>query len=71
MIIDRQAGTYRAPDGTLVHYELRADGELVIHAESGALSGTSVLERDLVKLSDDPLWPDGWSRNRGAVSPSD
>ncbi len=65
MIRDGQVSTYQAPDGTPVHCELRADGELVIQAEDGRPTAPSVAGRDLVKLSDDPLWPDGWSRNRG------
>ncbi len=66
----RQRGTYRALDGSLVHCALRGD-EIEVEIESGSPARISSLERDLVKLSDDPDWPDRWDRNRGVAWPTD
>lgn len=66
----RQRGTYRALDGSLVHCVVRGD-EIEIEVEQGSPAHLSRLERDLVKLSDDPDWPDGWDRNHGVAWPTD
>jgi hypothetical protein len=49
-------GTYRTPSGTLVHCTSRADGTLRLDHEDA--SYTSQGGEELVKLSDDPFWPD-------------
>ncbi len=64
MIEVRHIGTYRTRDGALVHCVPRADGELRFEAEDGRLTEISLSEGDLVKLSDDPCWPDRWGRDR-------
>jgi len=52
----REPGTYRTTAGTLVHFRPTPDGTLVLDLEderSSKLGGEA-----LVKLSDDPYWPD-------------
>jgi hypothetical protein len=54
-----EPGTYRTTAGTLIHFRPTPDGRLVLDLESadetlrGKLGG-----EPLVKLSDDPYWPD-------------
>jgi hypothetical protein len=49
-------GTYRTRSGTLVHCTSRADGTLLLeHEDQSPLSKGC---EELVKLSDDPYWPD-------------
>lgn len=48
-------GTYRSRSGALVHCTSRADGTLRLeHEDSYSAKGGE----ELVKLSDDPYWPD-------------
>ncbi|HKY52492.1 MAG TPA: hypothetical protein VJP45_14650 [Candidatus Limnocylindria bacterium] len=49
-------GTYRTRSGTLVHCTPRPDGTLRCDREDRSYSGTG--GEELVKLSDDPYWPD-------------
>jgi hypothetical protein len=49
-------GTYRTRSGTLVHCTSRADGTLLLIHEDESLLSKGCDE--LVKLSDDPYWPD-------------
>jgi hypothetical protein len=51
----REAGTYRTSLGSLVHFRPAPDGSLILEAEGerGVAPGD-----ELVKLSDDPNWPD-------------
>jgi hypothetical protein len=49
-------GTYRTRSGTLVHCTSRADGTLRLDHEDPTYSAKGGDE--LVKLSDDPYWPD-------------
>jgi hypothetical protein len=49
-------GTYRTRSGTLVHCTSLADGTLQFEHEGPSYSGKGGDE--LVKLSDDPYWPD-------------
>jgi hypothetical protein len=52
----REPGTYRTPAGELIHFRIDRDGGLVVEHESEQTrSGIGV---PLVKLSDDPDWPD-------------
>jgi len=52
----REPGTYRTTAGTLVHFRPTPDGTVVLDVED---ERTSKLGGDaLVKLSDDPYWPD-------------
>lgn len=52
-----EPGTYRTKTGTLVHSRELADGSIVIEREDGA-SYPRIIGEELVKLSDDPNWPD-------------
>ena len=52
-----EPGTYRTRTGTLVHSRALADGSIRIEREDGAVHGRLGGE-ELVKLSDDPNWPD-------------
>lgn len=52
-----EPGTYRTPAGILVHSRELADGTIRIEREDGATHGRLGGE-ELVKLSDDPNWPD-------------
>jgi hypothetical protein len=49
-------GTYRARSGALVHCTSRADGTLRLEPEDASYSAKG--GEELVKLSDDPYWPD-------------
>jgi hypothetical protein len=49
-------GTYRTRSGALVHCTSRADGTLLLEHEDASHSSKGAEE--LVKLSDDPYWPD-------------
>jgi hypothetical protein len=59
----REPGTYRTTSGELIHCRIDRDGTLVLEPErpdliddvTGKLAGVSI---ELVKLSDDPNWPD-------------
>ena len=59
----REPGTYRSSAGELIHCRIDRDGVLVLESEgpgsggdvAGKLGGVSI---ELVKLSDDPNWPD-------------
>ncbi len=52
-------GTYRASDGGLVHVREHHEGGLVVEAERGTrVSPDSLDLAGLLKLSDDPFWPD-------------
>jgi len=52
-----EPGTYRTKTGILVHSRELADGSIRIEPEEGAAHGRLGGE-ELVKLSDDPNWPD-------------
>jgi len=54
-----------------VHRVLRAAGELEVEAEERRPAAMPLLERELVKVSDDPFWPDRWDRDRGTFWPTD
>ena len=52
----REPGTYRTPGGELIHFRIDREGRLVAELES---EHTRLrLGGELVKLSDDPDWPD-------------
>lgn len=51
----REPGTYRTRSGALVHSRAFADGTIVLVREDG---GRMASDDELVKLSDDPDWPD-------------
>jgi hypothetical protein len=56
-MLEREPGTYRTRAGSLVHLRPTPDGGVAAEHEDrapGRLGG----EADLVKLSDDPDWPD-------------
>lgn len=55
MTLMREPGTYRTSSGALVHSRAFPDGKIVLLREDGRHVGS---EDDLVKLSDDPDWPD-------------
>src|SRR5438045_2549064 len=59
----REPGTYRTSTGILVHSRALADGTIHLEREDGATYGRMGGE-ELVKLSDDPNWPD-WSPDIG------
>jgi hypothetical protein len=52
----REPGTYRTPAGELIHFRIDPDGDLVLHPEDERVRAR--LGVPLVKLSDDPDWPD-------------
>ena len=52
-----EPGTYRTRTGILIHSRQLADGSIRIEREDGATHARLGGE-DLVKLSDDPNWPD-------------
>jgi len=52
-----EPGTYRTRSGILIHSRTLADGSVIVIREDGATHGRTASE-DLVKLSDDPNWPD-------------
>lgn len=53
----REPGTYRTTAGTLVHFWRTPDGDLALFLEDERVVGKLGGEV-LVKLSDDPYWPD-------------
>ena len=53
----REPGTYRTRSGILVHTRALADGTIRIEREDGLAHGRLGGE-EVVKLSDDPDWPD-------------
>ena len=53
----REPGTYRTSSGILVHTRALADGTIHLEREDGEQHGRMGGE-ELVKLSDDPNWPD-------------
>jgi hypothetical protein len=54
-MVAREAGTYRTSLGSLVHFRPTPDGSLILEAEGARAVPPG---DDLVKLSDDPNWPD-------------
>jgi hypothetical protein len=52
-----EPGTYRTTAGTLVHFRPTPDGDLALDLEDESARGKLGGET-LVKLSDDPYWPD-------------
>lgn len=54
----REPGTYRTSSGELVHFRSDPDGSLVPELEDERLRGKLGGTIELVKLSDDPYWPD-------------
>ena len=52
----REPGTYRTPAGELIHFRIDRDGRLVAELEDERVRAR--LAGELVKLSDDPNWPD-------------
>ncbi len=54
-IATREPGTYRTTSGTLVHCRQEPDGSLRFEHEDGTPLRIDEL---MVKLSDDPDWPD-------------
>ena len=61
-------GTYRGRDGGLIHVRRHDDGDLVIETEqeSGRFGVAEIAS--LVKLSDDPYWPDLRPAHAGLAS---
>jgi hypothetical protein len=54
----REPGTYRTGTGELVHFRSDPDGSLIPELEDERLVGKLRGAIELVKLSDDPDWPD-------------
>jgi hypothetical protein len=55
----REPGTYRTTAGSLIHFRRTPDGRLVLDLEIEDETLREKLGGDvLVKLSDDPYWPD-------------
>ena len=54
----REPGTYRTTAGTLVHFRPTPNGELVRDHEGERVISKLGGGEMLVKLSDDPYWPD-------------
>jgi hypothetical protein len=54
----REPGTYRTSSGTLVHLRSFPDGHIVLDHEDDLMRARSGGDERLVKLSDDPDWPD-------------
>src|SRR3954471_8158306 len=52
----REPGTYRTRAGELIHCRIDRDGTLILELEDERARGK--LGGELVKLSDDPDWPD-------------
>lgn len=52
----REPGTYRTHSGILVHTRALADGSIRIEREDGLAHAR--IGEEVVKLSDDPDWPD-------------
>ena len=59
-------GTYRAPDGRLVHCRREFD-RVTIEVDEVTSGAAAFRPGDLVLLSDDPDWPD-WDRHRADAS---
>jgi hypothetical protein len=58
-LLAREPGTYRTTAGSLVHFRPTRDGAIVLEREDDRVRGKLGGEEDtLVKLSDDPNWPD-------------
>ena len=57
MTVAMTPGTYRTRSGTLVHCTSHADGTVRLEHEDLSYSAKGGGE-ELVKLSDDPYWPD-------------
>jgi len=53
----REPGTYRTSSGSLVHLRSFPDGSVVLEREDAARTRRAG-DEPLVKLSDDPDWPD-------------
>lgn len=53
----REPGTYRTSSGALIHLRSFPDGRIVPEREDDARRA-EVGDEQLVKLSDDPDWPD-------------
>lgn len=58
MTFMREPGTYRTSSGTLVHLRSFPDGHIVLEHEDERARSGGVVDDQLVKLSDDPDWPD-------------
>jgi hypothetical protein len=56
----REPGTYRTATGELIHYRLDREGALVVELEGSSRASLAGKPGgiELVKLSDDPDWPD-------------
>ena len=54
----REPGTYRTRSGELIHFRADRDGSLVLELEDEQVRGKLGGAIELVKLSDDPDWPD-------------
>ena len=54
----REPGTYRTSSGTLVHLRSFPDGKIVLEREGDLTRARLGGDEQLVKLSDDPDWPD-------------
>ncbi len=54
----REPGTYRTSSGSLVHLRSSHDGTIVIEREDDVARPHVAPDEPLVKLSDDPDWPD-------------
>ena len=52
----REPGTYRTPAGDLIHFRIDLEGRLVVELEDERVRAR--VGGELVKLSDDPDWPD-------------
>ncbi|MEX2046426.1 MAG: hypothetical protein WEE03_04635 [Chloroflexota bacterium] len=59
-------GTYRAPDGRLVHCRRESD-RLTIEVDQESTTYGVLALHDLVLLSDDPDWPD-WDHHHADVA---
>ncbi len=53
-----EPGTYRARSGAFVHCRRRPDGTVDVDVEDARGASDPAALDDLVKLSDDPDWPD-------------
>jgi hypothetical protein len=58
----REPGTYRTTAGELIHCRSTRDGAIVLVRDDLSIIGKLAGEEVLVKLSDDPDWPDVVSR---------
>ncbi len=54
----REPGTYRTSSGALVHLRSSRDGSIVLEREDDGAHARIAGDEQLVKLSDDPDWPD-------------